>query len=297
MDKQPIGANIFLIRLPTLLCQCFMSTPVGHVETVSHIENFFPYLHHLSALLLMVLNTYASMSVLVDGVRTARVVISPLLHQTTLSAAFVSSGLGCAVLGPSSVTIAVDCGPIESLSIRLPCALSFDQQTSVSLGVDWITSVHKWYLDHSCELPGGAFSLQALLYPAPIAASSAARITRVFNGSTPNPPTPPHPVGGLPCQVGASPAFTLSGSETHTSHQCTHTFITINDNTSIGVPFTDVVMKWRLGDNCSNVHCPWSSEYIHRKLPANTTPTNSIILLVSAKRLNLTWGAVQSSPN
>ncbi|KAJ6565331.1 hypothetical protein B0H10DRAFT_2200468 [Mycena sp. CBHHK59/15] len=99
------------------------------------------------------------MSVLVDGVRTSRVVISPLLPQTTLSIAFVSSGLGSTLPGPSSVTIAVDCGPIESLSIRLPCALSFDQQTAVSLGVDWITSVCKWYLDHGCELPGDAFSL------------------------------------------------------------------------------------------------------------------------------------------
>ncbi|KAJ7920132.1 hypothetical protein B0H13DRAFT_1867908 [Mycena leptocephala] len=69
--------------------------------------------------------------------------------------------------------------------------------------------------------------------------------------------------------------------------------MSFEDNTSIEVPFTDVALKWRLGDNCSNVHCPWSSEYIHRKLPANTTPTNSIILLVSARRLNFTWGAVQ----
>ncbi|KAJ6553727.1 hypothetical protein DFH09DRAFT_1085488 [Mycena vulgaris] len=31
------------------------------------------------------------------------------------------------------------------------------------------------------------------------------------------------------------------------------------DNGVIGVPFTDVAMKWRLGDTCSNVHCPWSA--------------------------------------
>ncbi|KAJ6611095.1 hypothetical protein B0H10DRAFT_2437718 [Mycena sp. CBHHK59/15] len=78
------------------------------------------------------------MSVLVDGVWTSRVVISPLLPQTTLSIAFVSSGLGSTLPGPSSVTIA---------------------QTAVSLGVDWITSVRKWYLDHGCELLGDAFSL------------------------------------------------------------------------------------------------------------------------------------------
>ncbi|KAJ6533359.1 hypothetical protein B0H10DRAFT_2449575 [Mycena sp. CBHHK59/15] len=132
------------------------------------------------------------MSVLVDGGRTSRVVISPLLPQTTLCI-FVSSGLGSTLPGPSSVTIAVDCGPIESLSIRLPCALSFDQQTAVSLGVDWITSVRKWYLDHGCELPGDAFSLRDLLYPKPVAgASMAASATPVFNGPVPNPPTPPH---------------------------------------------------------------------------------------------------------
>ncbi|KAJ6622453.1 hypothetical protein B0H10DRAFT_2187566 [Mycena sp. CBHHK59/15] len=145
------------------------------------------------------------MSVLVDGVWTSRVVISPLLPQTTLSIAFVSSGLGSTLPGPSSVTIAVDCGPIESLSIRLPCALSFDQQTAVSLGVDWITSVRKWYLDHGCELPGDAFSLRDLLYPKPVAgASTAASATPVFNGPAPNPPTPPHP---SPMSSGSIPSI------------------------------------------------------------------------------------------
>lgn len=32
------------------------------------------------------------------------------------------------------------------------------------------------------------------------------------------------------------------------------------DNSSVGVPFTDVAMKWRLGDRCYNEHCPWASK-------------------------------------
>ncbi|KAJ6619195.1 hypothetical protein B0H10DRAFT_2189162 [Mycena sp. CBHHK59/15] len=91
------------------------------------------------------------------------------LLQTTLSIAFVSSGLGSTLPGPSS-------------------------ETAVSLGVDWITSVHKWYLDHGCELLGDAFSLRDLLYPKPVAgASTAALATLVFNGPALNPPTPPDP--------------------------------------------------------------------------------------------------------
>ncbi|KAJ7488610.1 hypothetical protein B0H11DRAFT_2406692 [Mycena galericulata] len=31
----------------------------------------------------------------------------------------------------------------------------------------------------------------------------------------------------------------------------------MKDGGSIGVPYTDVAMKWRLGDTCSNAHCPW----------------------------------------
>ncbi|KAJ6539908.1 hypothetical protein B0H10DRAFT_2203757 [Mycena sp. CBHHK59/15] len=107
---------------------------------------------------------------------------SPPSASKLLSIAFVSSGLGSTSLGFLGY-YAVDCGPIESLSIRLPCALSFDQQTAVSLGVDWITSVCKWYLDHGCELPGDAFSLRDLLYPKPVAgASTAASATPFFNG-------------------------------------------------------------------------------------------------------------------
>ncbi|KAJ6603670.1 hypothetical protein B0H10DRAFT_2229819 [Mycena sp. CBHHK59/15] len=134
------------------------------------------------------------MSVLVDGVWTSRVVISPLLPQTTLSIAFVSSGLGSTLPGPSSVTIAVNCGPIESLSIHLPCALSFDQQTAVSLGVDWITSVRKWYLDHGCELLGDAFSLAGT--------------------ESPNSPTPGGCFHALPTSSGYSPT---SGGQSPTS--------------------------------------------------------------------------------
>ncbi|KAJ7649263.1 hypothetical protein B0H17DRAFT_1338736 [Mycena rosella] len=200
-----------------------MSTPVSHVKNFEPRQNLLSF-PAPSALLIIILNAYASMSVLVNRVRTTRVVISPLLAQTTLSAAFVSSGLGCAVPGPSSVTIAVDCGPIESLSIHLPCALSFDRQTSVSLGVDWITSVRKWYLNHGCELPGGAFNLRDLLYPTPIAvASTAASTTPVFNGASwpaPNPLTPPPPAGAFllrPRPVGASPAFALGGKRSDLS--------------------------------------------------------------------------------
>ncbi|KAJ7940025.1 hypothetical protein B0H13DRAFT_1850228 [Mycena leptocephala] len=106
------------------------------------------------------------MSVLVDGVQTALVVISPLLHQTSLSAAFVSSHPGFTLTSPSSVTIAVDCGPIKSLSTRLPCAVSLEQPAAVSLRIDWISSsVHKWYLDHGFMLPMDGFGLQDLLYP------------------------------------------------------------------------------------------------------------------------------------
>ncbi|KAJ7752440.1 hypothetical protein DFH07DRAFT_1031660 [Mycena maculata] len=31
----------------------------------------------------------------------------------------------------------------------------------------------------------------------------------------------------------------------------------MKDGGSVGFPYTDVSMKWRLGDTCSNVHCPW----------------------------------------
>jgi hypothetical protein len=30
------------------------------------------------------------------------------------------------------------------------------------------------------------------------------------------------------------------------------------DNSNGGIPQTDIEMKWRLGDTCSNRHCPWN---------------------------------------
>ncbi|KAF7372588.1 hypothetical protein MVEN_00121600 [Mycena venus] len=33
----------------------------------------------------------------------------------------------------------------------------------------------------------------------------------------------------------------------------------MRDNGSVGIPFTDVSMKWRLDDKCWNVNCPWSA--------------------------------------
>ncbi|KAJ6602989.1 hypothetical protein B0H10DRAFT_2195926, partial [Mycena sp. CBHHK59/15] len=150
------------------------------------------------------------MSVLVDGVWTFRVVISPLLPQTTLSIAFVSSGLGSTLPGHSSVTIAVDCGPIESLSIRLPCALSFDQQTAVSLGVDWITSVCKWYLDHGCELPGMPLVCEISYIPNLLQVHPRPhRQPRFLMGRH---RIPQLPQTRLLRPVGASPAFALGGS-------------------------------------------------------------------------------------
>ncbi|KAJ7489719.1 hypothetical protein B0H11DRAFT_2278391, partial [Mycena galericulata] len=187
------------------------------------------------------------MSVLVNGVRTSQVVISPLLRQTTLSLAFVSSNLGCAL--PSSVTIAVDCGPIESLSARFPCTVSFDQQTAVSLGIDWIESVRKWYFDHGFRLPRDVFGLRDLLCPTPLGKclilsfpffsyisldpGSSAAIpamtavpTALLNpalslGSSPFRPPPPHPV-----DRGANPyrAFALRGSEGSALHHHTHAY-------------------------------------------------------------------------
>ncbi|KAJ6612950.1 hypothetical protein B0H10DRAFT_1951851 [Mycena sp. CBHHK59/15] len=123
------------------------------------------------------------MSVLVDGVRTSRVVISPFCLKPLSPLLLSRPVLGLppwAFLG----TIAVDCGPIESLSIRLPCALSFDQQTAVSLGVDWITSVRKWYLDHGCELPGMPLVCEISYIPNLLVpgASTAASATPVLMG-------------------------------------------------------------------------------------------------------------------
>ncbi|KAJ7086524.1 hypothetical protein C8R44DRAFT_650797 [Mycena epipterygia] len=34
------------------------------------------------------------------------------------------------------------------------------------------------------------------------------------------------------------------------------------DNGTVGVPFTDVAMKWRLSDRCTNVHCPWFKDAV-----------------------------------
>ncbi|KAJ6550903.1 hypothetical protein B0H10DRAFT_2202254 [Mycena sp. CBHHK59/15] len=91
------------------------------------------------------------------------------------------------------------------------------------------------------DIAWDAFSLRDLLYPKPVAgASTAASATPVFNGPAPNPPTPPHPVGAFTlCPhpvvtpphlvgsvlrlVGASPAFTLGGSEVYASHHHAHT--------------------------------------------------------------------------
>ncbi|KAJ7070377.1 hypothetical protein B0H15DRAFT_807097 [Mycena belliarum] len=34
----------------------------------------------------------------------------------------------------------------------------------------------------------------------------------------------------------------------------------MRDNGTVGIPFTDVSIKWRLGIRCSNHHCPWFSD-------------------------------------
>ncbi|KAJ7748826.1 hypothetical protein DFH07DRAFT_962033 [Mycena maculata] len=173
------------------------------------------------------------MSVLVNGIRTSQVVISPLLPQTSLSLAFVSSHLGFTL--PSSVTIAVDCGPLESLSTHLPCAVSFDQQTAVSLGADWINTVRKWYLDHGFGLPKDGFGLRDLLCPMQlepvstpatpaVGAVPKAPLSLSLSPSVFHPP-PPHAAGASQAR-NANPygAFALHGSEGFALHHHTHAY-------------------------------------------------------------------------
>ncbi|KAJ6546159.1 hypothetical protein B0H10DRAFT_2201135 [Mycena sp. CBHHK59/15] len=131
------------------------------------------------------------MSVLVDGVWTSRVVISPFCLKPLSPLLLSRLVLGLPSLGLPRLLLL-------STAAQSNLLASAYLQTAVSLGVDWITSVCKWYLDHGCELPGDAFSLRDLLYPKPVAgASTAASATPVFNGPAPNPPTPPDPVGAF----------------------------------------------------------------------------------------------------
>ncbi|KAJ7825945.1 hypothetical protein B0H13DRAFT_2374706 [Mycena leptocephala] len=88
----------------------------------------------------------AAMSILVDGIYTANVTISPLSAVTVLSTAFVRSQLPHQRQQSSRFGLTINGGPCGSFTVGLDCSVSPHLSSDICLGLDWKASVREWLI-------------------------------------------------------------------------------------------------------------------------------------------------------
>ncbi|KAJ7939174.1 hypothetical protein B0H13DRAFT_1850909 [Mycena leptocephala] len=110
----------------------------------------------------------AAMSILVDGIYTANVTISPLSAVTILSTAFVRSQLPHRRQQSSRFGLAINGGPCGSFTVGLDCSVSPHLSSDICLGLDWKASVREWLISLG-ERPTSGFESKYLKALDPVA--------------------------------------------------------------------------------------------------------------------------------